>query len=306
MAMQPDTLQDEIARRTGQGWVLVSRGATEAQMRKPKRFSFVWALLWLLVFGLGIIVYLLWHWAKSDQLIYIRVVDGQLVVKGGRSMLATLFAPVGAYWRWAGQRQSTQGKVLAFGGPVAVVIVLIIIIWVASATGGGGDGEEQAAAEEQQQADAGNDLQQPAEPTETPEPQIERIVQAAPGAVAQAEDVRITLNEIADPWVDPSNFAPQQPAPGKRFVAFDVTIERVKGSQHYANQFNFKLTNTEGFAYEPTLLFGLQPLLSGTDIGSGEKIRGWFGFEVDAATPLDVLKYDPQIFTTSDVEFHFR
>ena len=51
-------------------------------------------------------------------------------------LLGILFSPVGAWWRWAGQRQTTQGKVLAYGGPVAALLVIIII---ASATGGGDD-----------------------------------------------------------------------------------------------------------------------------------------------------------------------
>ena len=140
MATQPDMLQDEIARRTGQGWVLVLRDAAEAQMRKPKRFSILWFLAWtFLSFGTLFWVYLIWHWAKSEQLIFLRVVEGQLVVTGGGR--GVFGAPVAAYWRWAGQRESTQGKVIAYGGPVVAVIVLIIIISVASATGGGGDGD---------------------------------------------------------------------------------------------------------------------------------------------------------------------
>ena len=51
--------------------------------------------------------------------------------------LGILFSPVGAWWRWASQRQTTQGKVLAYSGPVAVLLVIIIIASVA----GGGDDE---------------------------------------------------------------------------------------------------------------------------------------------------------------------
>ena len=156
MATQPDMLQDEIARRTGQGWTVVSRDAAEAQMRKPKRFSFLWFLAWtILSVGTLFWVYLIWHWAKSDQLIFLRVVEGQLVVTGGgRGGDGALFAPFAAYWRWAGQRESTQGKVAAYGGPVAAVIVLIIIISVASATGGGGDDDGEQVAEQSTEAPA--------------------------------------------------------------------------------------------------------------------------------------------------------
>ncbi len=150
MATQPDMLQDEIARRTGQGWVLVSRDAAEAQMRKPKRFSILWFLAWaILSVGTLFWVYLIWHWAKSDQLTFLRVVEGQLVVTGGgRGAFGALFAPLGAWWRWAGERPSTQGKVFAYGGPVAAIVILIIIISVAASGGGeadsDGDGEQVA------------------------------------------------------------------------------------------------------------------------------------------------------------------
>jgi hypothetical protein len=317
MTTQPDILQEEIARRTAQGWVLVSRGAAEAQMRKPKRFSFVWAFLWFLAFGIGLLVYLFWHWAKSDQLIYLRAVDGDVVVTGTSSLWGNLLLPFTAYWRWAGQRQTTPGKALAYGGPVAAVVVLIIIISAASASGGGGDGDsEQVAGQPTETAPAESGEANTAEPTlppeptevpqptETPEPQIERIVQAAAGAVAEAEDVRVTLNQITDPWISDNQFV--QPAAGKRYVAFDVTIENAGSSgTHSANLFNFKLSDAEDFAYEASF-FGPEPSLTLTDLGSGQKTRGWIGFEVNANTPLSVLKYDPQIFSTSDIEFLFQ
>ena len=140
MATQPDMLQDETARRTGQGWVLVLRDGAEAQMRKPKRFSILWFLAWtILSVGTLFWVYLIWHWAKSDQLIFLRVVEGQLVVTGGGRGV------FGAWWRWAGERPSTQGKVLAYGGPVAAIVIVIIIISVAASAGGGdGDGQRVA------------------------------------------------------------------------------------------------------------------------------------------------------------------
>ena len=41
------------------GFFVRQRTATTAQLVRPKRFGFVWALLWFLVFGVGIIVYLI-------------------------------------------------------------------------------------------------------------------------------------------------------------------------------------------------------------------------------------------------------
>jgi len=142
-----------------------------------------------------------------------------------------------------------------------------------------------------------------APPSDSPAAQkLERIVQAAPGAVAEAEGVRITLNEVADPWVSDSMFA--RPASGRRFVAFDVTIEQVGGS-HLASQFKFQLTDAEGFAYDPELFSGPEPDLRSIDLGKGQKTRGWVTFEVSEGTPLKLLKYDPELFTTKDIEFQW-
>ncbi len=140
MASDEDTLQNEIARRTSHGWEIVSRGADEVQMRRPKRFSFGWAIFWFLFLGVGVFIYLIWHWLKSEQLAFIRVVEGRLVVSERRGLLGTLLLPVSAYWRWAGSRLSTQTKVLAYGGPIAALLVVVIVIAVAA--GGGGDEDE--------------------------------------------------------------------------------------------------------------------------------------------------------------------
>ncbi len=318
MAAQPDLLQDEIARRTSQGWELVSREAAEAQMRKPKRFSFLWFLAWtILSIGTLFWVYLIWHWAKRDQLIFLRIVGGELVITGERrGVFSVLLVPFAAWWRWAGQRETTQGKVLAYGGPIVGVIVLVIIISVAASTGGGDDGDgggngaQVAGQPTQLEADRGADDQEPVEPvqpTDTPEPEIERIVQAVPGAVAEAEDVRITLNDIVDPWVSTAEFAPDEPEPGKRYVALDVTLQYVTDrGTHLACEFNFRLTDTDAFAYDTAFLFDLEPTLECIDLGGGERTRGWIAFEVNEAAQLDLLKYDPDIFSTDDIEFQFQ
>lgn len=319
MATQPDMLQDEIARRTGQGWVLVSREAGEAQMRKPERFSILWFLAWtFLSLGTLFWVYLVWHWAKSDQLTFLRTVEGRVVATETGNLWGRLFAPFGAWWRWAGERESTQGKVLAYGGPVAAIVILIIIISVAASAGGGDDGEELTAGQPTEAADVDPDDPEPAdgepaeptqppEPTDTPEPEIERIVQAVPGAVAEAEDVRITLNEIVDPWVSTAEFAPDEPGPGKRFIAMDVTIQYVADSgTHLACPFDFRLTDSDAFAYNTAFVFDLQPTLECIDLGGGQRTRGWIVFEVNEGAQPDLLKYDPDIFSTNDIEFQFE
>jgi hypothetical protein len=205
-----------------------------------------------------------------------------------------------------------------------VFMWLIVLIVVAAVSGGGDEDDNGPAAQAQPSptvvAEGSPTVEPPAdgevqetpeptpEPTPTPEePSIERIVAAVPGAVAEARGVRITLNDIIDPWVSPSDFAPDEPQPGNRFVVFDVTMEYVKESgTHFACDINFRLTDTEAFAYDTAFLFDLEPMLQCIDLGGGQKTRGWMGFEVGEAAQLDLLKYDPDLFTTDDIEFNFQ
>jgi hypothetical protein len=135
-------------------------------------------------------------------------------------------------------------------------------------------------------------------------------VTAGPGAVAEAEGVRVTLNEIRDPFQSRNQFA--QAPQGRRFVAFDVTIERTRGGSHYAYCGNFKLQSQDGFVadYDLSAMVAVGtenlPTLSGSNIGSGEKVRGWCAFAVGADARLAVLKYDPSLVTTNDIEFRFQ
>jgi len=133
---------------------------------------------------------------------------------------------------------------------------------------------------------------------------VERIVKAVPGAVAEAEGTRIALNEILDPWVPQESFL--RPETGRRFVAFDVTIENVGGGSPFVSCFDFRLSDTEDFAYEAELLASPEPDLRGVELAKGQKTRGWCAFEVNEGTPLKLLKYDPNPFTTNDIEFHWE
>jgi hypothetical protein len=55
------------------GFFVRLRTQTTAQLVRPKKFSFIWALLWFLLFGIGIIVYFIYYAAKSDEGIYLQV-----------------------------------------------------------------------------------------------------------------------------------------------------------------------------------------------------------------------------------------
>jgi hypothetical protein len=62
-------LDAEVMKHARMGYEVRSRTQTTAQLVKPKKFSFIWALVWFLLFGIGLIVYLLYYWGKRDQTI---------------------------------------------------------------------------------------------------------------------------------------------------------------------------------------------------------------------------------------------
>jgi protein-S-isoprenylcysteine O-methyltransferase Ste14 len=66
-------LEEEVAEYMRDGFFVRTRTATTAQPVKPKKFSFIWALLWLLLFGVGLIVYLIYYAAKRDEGRYVEV-----------------------------------------------------------------------------------------------------------------------------------------------------------------------------------------------------------------------------------------
>jgi hypothetical protein len=66
-------LDEAIGGYLRRGFLVQLRTQTTAQLVQPKKFSFIWALLWFLLFGIGIIVYLIYYAAKSDEGIYLQV-----------------------------------------------------------------------------------------------------------------------------------------------------------------------------------------------------------------------------------------
>jgi hypothetical protein len=78
-------LEGEIAQYMSEGFFVRQRTATTAQLVRPKKFSFIWALLWLLVFGIGIVVYQIYYAAKQDEGRYLEV-DEYGAVKATRQV----------------------------------------------------------------------------------------------------------------------------------------------------------------------------------------------------------------------------
>ena len=68
-----EILQQYIYAYIQQGYRVVSQTDTTAQMVKPKQFSFGWAFFWLLVAVVGLLLYIFYFMASSDQQIYLEV-----------------------------------------------------------------------------------------------------------------------------------------------------------------------------------------------------------------------------------------
>ena len=75
------TIGDYVRR----GYRVVSSTETTAQLLKQKQFSCLWASLWFLLFGIGLLFYVFYHAAKKDTIIYIAVDEwGRAKVTRGR------------------------------------------------------------------------------------------------------------------------------------------------------------------------------------------------------------------------------
>ena len=61
-----------------QDYQVVTQTEMSAQLVRPKKFSVIWALLWFLVFGIGLLVYILYYMAKPSGSIYLFVENGQV------------------------------------------------------------------------------------------------------------------------------------------------------------------------------------------------------------------------------------
>lgn len=134
--------------------------------------------------------------------------------------------------------------------------------------------------------------------TTGPEPQP-----AGAGSISEAEGIRVTLNQIVDPWTD------IEAASGSRFVAFDVTLENLGAEVHEVPEidgYEFILTDADAYAYSRNYISGVpEPGLASLPIEPGEKLRGWIWFEIGAAAALSSLQYDANSDTPGKIEFAF-
>jgi hypothetical protein len=66
-----ELLEREIGIYGKRGFHVVTRTDTTAQLMRPKHFSCLWATLWFLVFGVGLLIYAFYYLSKSDEVVNI-------------------------------------------------------------------------------------------------------------------------------------------------------------------------------------------------------------------------------------------
>ena len=79
MATDSAALQTQINEYVSDGYHVQSQTETSAQLLKPKVFSFVWAFIWFLLLGVGVLVYIFYYMSKNDQTVYLYVENGQVL-----------------------------------------------------------------------------------------------------------------------------------------------------------------------------------------------------------------------------------
>ncbi len=106
------------------------------------------------------------------------------------------------------------------------------------------------------------------------------------GETVDAGNARVTVRAVEDPV----RGAAIDPAPGRRLVAFDITIEAAGGTVSVASQ-DFALQDEQGYVYEAAFA-GREPALRSTNLVRGRTVAGWVTFEVPAGAKLVALYAD--------------
>ncbi len=113
---------------------------------------------------------------------------------------------------------------------------------------------------------------------------------ATPAAVtAPAPDWTFVVHGMQDPYAGTLT-TPPQPAPGMRYVGFDVEVVNDSDQPLSFVGTGVYLRDDDGFSYRSGTVGGREPALSGRTMLTGERARGWVWFEVpDDATLTEIL-----------------
>lgn len=72
------SLKQYVAELATRGYQVMTINEDTAQLRRPKKFSALWALVWFLGLGVGIIFYLIYYAAKKDDTAYLSEENGRV------------------------------------------------------------------------------------------------------------------------------------------------------------------------------------------------------------------------------------
>jgi predicted small lipoprotein YifL len=109
------------------------------------------------------------------------------------------------------------------------------------------------------------------------------------GDVIQLGDYVITVTKIVDPAPATDEF--MKPDAGKKFVAIEVLYEnRTSDKTLDYNPYDWKITDSESYTYDPDAIGGKSPTLEMGTINPGQKTRGWLNFQ----TPRDAQSFKAQ------------
>ena len=118
-------LDRAIAEHTRRGFRVSSRTDTSAQLVNPKEFSCLWATLWFLLLGVGVLVYLFYYASKRDTVVFVEVDPWGRVVdsRPGPTHPTPRLLPAAERERIA-RRDRTILTII-----VVTIIILLAVLW---------------------------------------------------------------------------------------------------------------------------------------------------------------------------------
>jgi len=93
LAQRTAALNEAIAYFTAQGFRVVAKSESSAQLMRPKQFSWAAAILSLLLLGIGFLIYLVYYLGQKDETIFLEVTSDGTVLKDGHPFSAVMEMP---------------------------------------------------------------------------------------------------------------------------------------------------------------------------------------------------------------------